>query len=74
MAPDVDLATVDADAQLLEAGDLDSIDFLGLIAALHDETGIEVPERDYPVLATPGGFVDYVSSATAVVTPTRRPQ
>ena len=63
IAPDVDLDTIDADEQLLEAGNLDSIDFLGLITALHDATGIDVPERDYPALATMAGFVNYLIAA-----------
>jgi acyl carrier protein len=40
-----------------------SVDFLNLVTALHDETGIEVPERDYPRLATLDGFVAYVIAA-----------
>jgi acyl carrier protein len=40
--------------------DLDSMDFLNLVTALSEETGIEVPERDYPRLATLDGFVDYL--------------
>ncbi len=39
------------------------MDFLNLVAALHEETGIDVPERDYPSLATVAGFVAYVAAA-----------
>jgi acyl carrier protein len=63
IAPEVDLDEVDAEAPLQEAMDLDSMDFLNLVTALHDETGIEVPERDYPALSTVAGFVAYVSAA-----------
>ena len=45
--------------------DLDSMDFLNLVTALHNETGIDVPERDYPRLSTIDGFVAYVAQATA---------
>lgn len=62
IAPEVDLAGVDADALLQDAVDLDSVDFLGLVAALHDETGIDVPPHDYPRLATIDGFVAYVTA------------
>jgi len=65
IAPEIDLVTVDDDALLRDDFDLDSMDFLNLVTALHDETGIEVPERDYPQLATVGGFSAYVASASA---------
>ena len=53
------------DAPLQEAIDLDSMDFLNLVTALHEETGIDVPERDYPSLSTVAGFVAYMAAATA---------
>jgi acyl carrier protein len=49
--PEVDLEAVDRHAPRQEAAELDSMDFLNLIAALHDETGIEVPESDSPAVA-----------------------
>ena len=45
--------------------ELDSMDFLNLVTALYEETGIDVPERDYPRLSTVDGFVAYVAQATA---------
>jgi acyl carrier protein len=65
IAPEADLTGVDPDALLQDELDLDSMDFLNLVTALHDETGIDVPERDYPQLATVGGFVAYVAAAAA---------
>ena len=65
IAPEVDLAQVDPDVPLQEELDLDSMDFLNLVTALHDETGIDVPERDYPLLGTVDGFVAYVAAARA---------
>jgi acyl carrier protein len=41
---------------------LDSMDFLNLMIALHDATGVDVPERDDPQLMTIEGAVDYVST------------
>jgi len=32
--------------------DLDSMDFLNFMIGLHERTGIEIPELDYPQLAT----------------------
>ncbi|HET6954108.1 MAG TPA: acyl carrier protein [Acidimicrobiales bacterium] len=61
IAPEVDLDLVDPAAPLQEEAELDSMDFLNLVTALYEETGIEVPERDYPLIATVDGFVAHVS-------------
>ena len=57
IAPEVDLATIDPAAPLQEAADLDSMDFLNLVAAVYEDTGIDIPERDYPSIASVDGFV-----------------
>ena len=63
IAPDVDLEDVDPSERLQEAAELDSMDFLNLVTSLHEETGIDVPERDYPMLGTVAGFVAYMVAA-----------
>jgi acyl carrier protein len=65
VAPEVDLDEIDPAEPLQEAADLDSMDFLNLVAALYDETGIDVPERDYPLIATIDGFVVYLTATSA---------
>ena len=62
IAPEVDLATVDPAADLREAIDIDSMDFLNFVTALHHRTGIEIPEIDYPKLATLSGIVSYLEA------------
>ncbi|HTO64048.1 MAG TPA: phosphopantetheine-binding protein [Bradyrhizobium sp.] len=62
IAPEVDLATVDPAADLREAIDIDSMDFLNLVTALHHRTGIEIPEIDYPKLITLSGMVAYLEA------------
>jgi len=62
IAPEVDLAIVDPAADLREAIDIDSIDFLNLVTALHHRTGLEIPEIDYPKLATLSGIVAYLEA------------
>lgn len=52
IAPDRDPATIDPRADLREALDLDSMDFLRFAQALHRELGVEIPESDYPRIAT----------------------
>jgi acyl carrier protein len=62
IAPEVDIGTVDPAADLREAIDIDSIDFLNLMTALHHRTGIEIPEVDYPKLVTFTGMVAYLEA------------
>ena len=63
IAPEIDLDAIDPAIPLPEAAELDSMDLLNLVNALYDETGIDVPERDYPRIATIDGFVAYVTTA-----------
>ncbi len=62
IAPEVDLATVDPKADLREAVDIDSMDFLNLVTALHKRTGVDIPEVDYPKLITLSGMVAYLQA------------
>ncbi len=64
IAPEADLATVRPGERLRDALDLDSLDFLALIDALHEETGVDVPERDYPAVDTLDGLVAYLAAHT----------
>jgi acyl carrier protein len=63
VAPKVDLRTIDPGLPLQEVADIDSVDFLTLVAAVQDRAGIEIPFRDYPKLATLDLFVSYLMSA-----------
>jgi acyl carrier protein len=65
IAPEVDLGAIPPSASLTEEAELDSMDFLNLLTALEDQTGIEVPERDYPLVQTVDGFADYVAAHEA---------
>jgi acyl carrier protein len=60
IAPEMDIASVDPHADLREALDIDSMDFLNFIMALHKKLGVEVPEKDYPKLVTLAGAVAYL--------------
>lgn len=60
VAPECDLADVDPDAVYRVELDLDSLDFLNLIEALHNATGVDIPESDYPKVTTITQLVDYL--------------
>ncbi|MGY6502594.1 MAG: acyl carrier protein [Acidimicrobiales bacterium] len=62
IAPEADLTTVDPDEPLQDELDLDSMDFLNLMVAIAERTGIEVPERDYPMVSTLAGLTTYLVS------------
>jgi acyl carrier protein len=63
IAPEMDPGAVDHDLPLQEVADIDSISFIALVTAIHDRTGIQIPVRDYPKLATMNSFVAYLMSA-----------
>jgi acyl carrier protein len=64
IAPEVDAATVDPDADLREELDIDSMDFLNFIIAVHKALDVDIPEADYPKLVTLNGAVAYLTAKT----------
>ena len=65
IAPKVPTRPLEADVDLHEQLDIDSMDFLNFVIGLHDATGVDIPERDYPQLATLDGCVEYLRATTA---------
>jgi acyl carrier protein len=63
IAPDADPTALGPDEDLRDALDLDSMDFLRFVTALHRELGVDVPERDYPRLRTLRGALEYLGGA-----------
>lgn len=61
-APEADLSKIDPQDNLREALDIDSFDFLQLVIRLHESLGIEIPESDYPQLATLAGILHYLAA------------
>lgn len=67
IAPEADMATLGDDEDMREALDLDSMDFNNLIIALHERTGIDVPESDYARLFTVSGAIAYLGDRKAAL-------
>ncbi len=63
IAPEADLAALDPKADMREALDIDSMDILNLVTAIHKRLGVNIPELDYPKLVTLAGAVAYVEAA-----------
>ena len=69
IAPEADPVSLRPAVSLRDQLDLDSMDVLNLMIALHRRLGVEIPEADYPKLASLNGCVSYL--ATALSSPPR---
>jgi acyl carrier protein len=65
IAPEVE-AEVDPAVDLREQIDLDSMDILNLMIAVHEATGVEIPEADYAKMSTLDACVAYLRSRIKV--------
>lgn len=61
IALDEDLSTLDDSQPLRDQLDLDSMDFLDIVMELKKRHKIEVPQEDYPRLATMDSCVEYLA-------------
>lgn len=62
IAPEADLAALHADVGFRDQLDLDSMDLLNFVVGLHEALGVEIPEADYPKLATLDACVGYLQA------------
>ncbi|HEY7182617.1 MAG TPA: acyl carrier protein [Blastocatellia bacterium] len=60
IAPEADLTLIKPQVSFREQLDIDSMDFLNFAIGLNKELGVEVPEADYPKVASLDGCVEYV--------------
>ena len=65
VAPEIDAASIRSGVSFRDELDLDSMDFLNFVLALHDRLGVDIPEIDYPKLYTFDSAVAYLASKTA---------
>ena len=61
IAPDEDTTNLKSEVNLRDQMDLDSMDFLDIVMELRKQYGIEVPEEDYPRLASLDSCADYLT-------------
>jgi len=62
IAPEADLDTLDPDANVREALDIDSFDHLNLLIGLNEELRVDIPEADYGQLTTLAAILSYLSA------------
>lgn len=61
IAPDEDISNLKPDVRLRDQMQLDSMDFLDIVMELRKRHNIEVPEADYPQLASLDSCADYLT-------------
>ena len=61
IAPEADLGALPPDRDLREELDIDSMDFLNFVIALHEKLDVGIPEAVYPQLMTLDGAIAYLS-------------
>jgi acyl carrier protein len=63
VAPEADPGTLRGDEPIQDQLEIDSMDFLNWVIAIHERTGVDIPERDYRRVATLDDAVAYVAAA-----------
>jgi acyl carrier protein len=63
IAPEADLSRLNPDVGFRDQLDIDSMDFLNFVIALHEALRVEIPEVDYPRLLTLNGCIRYLTQA-----------
>jgi acyl carrier protein len=64
IAPEADTASIQPGVNFRDQLDLDSMDFLNFVLALHDRLGVDIPEADYPQLYTLDRSLAYLVTKT----------
>lgn len=64
IAPEITPASIVPGVSFRDQLDLDSMDFLNFVLALHDRLGVDIPEADYPRLYTLDEAVAYLVART----------
>jgi acyl carrier protein len=60
IAPEAEPDQINPAVDMREQVDLDSMDILNLMIAIHAATKVDIPEADYPKMATLDGAVAYL--------------
>ena len=69
VAPEADLSLIKPDRRIRDQLDIDSMDALNFLIAVHEATGVDIPESDYPKLTTLDNIVAYLSTRTPPPSP-----
>ena len=61
LAPEIDPAKIIPDKPLRTQIDLDSMDWLNVLATIHEKLGVDIPEADYGKVQTLDSIVTYLA-------------
>ena len=62
VAPEIQSEAIDPTVNLRDTFDLDSVDFMNFVVGLHTALKVDVPESDYPQLASLDACVAYLAA------------
>ena len=65
VAPDLEGEEIAPDETFADQFEIDSMDFLNFVIALNKATGVDLPEADYPKLATMSDATVYLQARMA---------
>lgn len=68
LAPEMDPAKIIPDKALRTQIDLDSMDWLNVLASIDEKLGVNIPEADYGKVVTLDGVVAYLAAKIPEVT------
>ena len=69
LAPEIDPATIIPDKPLRSQIDLDSMDWLNVLATIHEKLGVDIPESDYGKVQTLDSIVAYLAGKIPAAAP-----
>lgn len=65
IAPEADLGRLNPDRPIRDQLDIDSIDFMRLLIGVNEKLHVDVPEADYPRVASLNGLLQYLGDRLA---------
>ncbi len=68
VAPEIDPATVKDDVSFRDQFDVDSMDLLNFVIAMHERLHVDIPENEYGRLGTVDLLVEYIGNRLAATT------
>ncbi len=65
IAPEADLTKLKPDVGIRDQLDIDSMDFLNFVIAMHETFHVDIPESDYAKISTLNACVEYLAARGA---------
>lgn len=62
IAPEIEADEIEPDAHIQRSLEIDSFDFLKILTAMNETTGVEVPESDYGQVDTLEHMTEYFAA------------